>query len=81
MLFATPRQGQITLVAVVVLVAIVALLVYAPIGIVRELRRKPDEELPEWMGTARGRRLRLLIVLGVLGLAAAGVWVVAVLGG
>ena len=79
--FAAGRQGQITLVAIVFLVGIVALLIYAPIGIVRELRRPPDEQLPEWMGTARGRRLRLAIVLGVFGLVAAGVWVVTVLGG
>jgi hypothetical protein len=79
--FGVARQGQVTLVAIVFLVRIVALLSYAPVGIVRELRRPPDEQLPEWMGTVRGRRLRLAIVLGVFGLVAAGVWVVTVLGG
>ena len=81
MLFAAAGQGQITLVAIILLVGIVALLIYAPIGIIRELRRPPDEQLPEWMGTARGRRLRLAMVLGAFGLIAAGVWVVTVLVG
>jgi hypothetical protein len=36
-----------------------------PIGIIREFQRFDDENAPEWMGDARGRKQRLAIVLVV----------------
>ena len=80
MLFAARYEGKMTLLAIVGLVVVVALLVYAPIAIVREIRRPVDEELPEWMGTARGRKLRFAITLAVLGVLGAVVWVVMAVG-
>ena len=65
--------GKISGVAILGILAVIALLIYAPIAIVQELRRSKNEELPEWMGSARGRKLRLAIIFGVLGLIGLGI--------
>ncbi|WP_020475569.1 hypothetical protein [Zavarzinella formosa] len=79
MLFASRQEGRISNVAILVLLGIIALLLYAPVAIIREVRRPPDEELPEWMGSARGRKIRMAFALLFVGLLAAGMWVAVVL--
>jgi hypothetical protein len=37
----------------------------APYWIYREFKRNPKEELPKWMGDARRRKIRLLVILYV----------------
>ena len=79
MIFAA-SLGKYYLAAIVMLLGIAALLVYSPIAIIREIRRPADEELPEWMGKARGRKLRLAIAMGVVGVLAAAGWIAVMFG-
>ena len=51
----------------IVLAGLIALIVYLPAAIIREATWAEDETLPSWMGTVRGRRMRLRLVLAVLG--------------
>jgi hypothetical protein len=52
------------------LLAIIALT--SPYWLFRELTRSHDEQLPTWMGDARARKKRLLIIVGVLALVVGG---------
>ncbi len=49
------------------------LVLTSPYWLFRELIRPNDEKLPNWMGDARARKKRLLIIVGVLALVAGGV--------
>jgi hypothetical protein len=44
-------------------IALGRLAIALPIAVIRELRRPDDENIPDWMGDARGRKRRLTIVL------------------
>lgn len=78
MLFgAHPLEGKIIVLGILALGALAALIIYLPIALIREAARSQNEELPEWMGSVRGRRNRLRIIFGLLGvLAIAGTAVV-----
>ena len=52
------------------LIAVIALT--SPYWLFREMIRPDDERLPAWMGDARARKKRLLVIVGVLALVAAG---------
>ena len=75
-LLAQMNQGKISNYALIGIIAALLLVVAAPILLIRELRRKSDEKLPAWMGTVRGRRIRIAIILGIMGLLIGGfvVW-------
>jgi hypothetical protein len=62
-----PIQGKMILVAVLALVALIAAIIYLPIGLVREVTRSEHEVLPEWMGTVKARRKKLRIVIALIG--------------
>jgi hypothetical protein len=65
---------KMLVVMVVGFLALLAMLIYAPIAILREFRRSDRDVGGEaWMGSARGRKQRLAIILLVFGvLVAAG---------
>ncbi|VTR95939.1 unnamed protein product [Gemmata massiliana] len=44
----------------------------SPYWLFRELVRPNDEQLPTWMGDARARKKRLLIIMGILALIGGG---------
>lgn len=62
--------GKFILLGLLSLGALAAMIVYLPIALIREAARSENEELPKWMGTVRGRRNRLRIIFGFLGLLA-----------
>lgn len=43
-------------------------LLTSPYWLFRELTRPNDEALPNWMGDARARKKRLVVIMGVLAL-------------
>ncbi|VTT97949.1 unnamed protein product [Gemmataceae bacterium] len=50
----------------VLLVAVTAL--SSPYWLFREIARPSDEPLPRWMGDARTRKVRLVVIVGVMAL-------------
>jgi hypothetical protein len=56
---------KIILVGVAGFAFLLMLLVYLPIALYRDFRRSDDEELASWMGDARGRKRRLVVILTV----------------
>ena len=72
-IFGAVGEGKIVLAAIIAFATLVALIIYLPIAIIKEVTRPKDETLPEWMGTVRGRRARFRVILAVLGLIAIGV--------
>lgn len=50
-------------------VVLAGIMLTSPYWLFRELTRPGDEPLPDWMGDARARKKRLLVILGVLALA------------
>lgn len=49
-----------------VAVGFALILITSPYWLYREIVRPNDEELPDWMGDARARKVRLLVTFGVL---------------
>jgi hypothetical protein len=47
--------------------ALVALVIYLPGAIIREVTQAENTPLPPWMGTVRARRARLRVILALLG--------------
>jgi hypothetical protein len=80
MLFAGRVEGKVILYGGLAVVGIIVLIIYLPVALIREATRAEDDELPEWMGTVRGRRARLRVIFSVLGVLAAMVGVLAVWG-
>ncbi|OWK39665.1 hypothetical protein [Fimbriiglobus ruber] len=66
-LAATLIEGKIIVFGLLAFFGLIALIVYLPVALVREVARRDDEELPDWMGTVRGRRMRLRVVFTILG--------------
>ncbi len=67
MLLAAVSELKIALVGLLCFVALVAMVVYLPIAIIREVTQSEDEVLPEWMGSVRARRARLRFAILILG--------------
>jgi hypothetical protein len=81
MLFAARvTEGRLIFVAVACFAALLVMIVYLPVALIRESTRSEDEVLPGWMGTVRGRRNRLRVVLALLGGLALAVAAVVMLG-
>jgi len=67
MLLALAISSKFVIAAVFVVVFVVAMIVFLPGAIVREVTQSENTQLPQWMGTVRARRARLRICLAVLG--------------
>jgi hypothetical protein len=50
--------------------ALAGVLLTSPYWLFREMTRSDDEQLPTWMGDARARKKRLVVIMGVLALGA-----------
>jgi hypothetical protein len=60
-------EGKIIIGAILAFSALAAMIIYLPVAIVREVIQSEDEPLPEWMGTVRGRRARMRVMIGFVG--------------
>jgi uncharacterized membrane protein HdeD (DUF308 family) len=60
-----------------VLLAFAVMILSSPYWLFREITRRSDEPLPDWMGDARARKERLVLIAGVLAVLAGGVAVAA----
>ncbi len=49
-----------------ILIAFGILVVGSPVWLLKEIQREADDDLPEWMGSARARKRRLLWIFGIL---------------
>jgi hypothetical protein len=47
-------------------VVLLVIVVLSPFALAQEFRRPADESLPPWMGTALGRRGRLVLIAALL---------------
>lgn len=65
--YSDPRIAAYALIALGVLAG---LLLYFPIALAHELRRRSRHDNPDWMGDAGGRRRRLAVIGCVLAVAA-----------
>jgi hypothetical protein len=61
-----------TLVFGIAFVALAVAALTSPYWLFREITRRDDEPLPDWMGDARARKKRLLVIAGVFALAVGG---------
>lgn len=61
-------EGKVLVATVVAFAGLAALVVYLPVALVREVTRPEGEALPAWMGTVKARRVRMRVVIAVLGL-------------
>lgn len=81
MLFAAQLEAKIVVLTVAATVALVVLVIYLPGTLVREVTRPEGEALPGWMGTVKGRRTRLRVMLTIIGVAVVYIAAVRVFGG
>jgi hypothetical protein len=56
---------RVVILTVLGLGILVLLVIYFPVGVVRQFRQRDDEKGPEWMGDVRGRKRRLAVILTV----------------
>jgi hypothetical protein len=71
--------GKIVVFGILAFVALVAIVIYLPIALIREVSRSEHEALPMWMGTVKGRRARLRVMIAILGVITLAIAVVAAL--
>jgi len=62
-----------TIIFGLVILMFAGILLTSPYWLFREIIRPTNEPLPEWMGNARTRKVRLVVIVGVMALVAAGI--------
>ena len=67
MLLAVVVHPKVAAGVALAVLALVALVIYLPGAIVREVIQAENTPLPPWMGTVRARRARLRVILVLLG--------------
>jgi hypothetical protein len=66
-----------TIIFGLVILMFAGILLTSPYWLFREIIRPSDDPMPAWMGNARTRKVRLVVIVGVMALVAAGIIIAA----